>query len=227
MDQALNMLTDLRLLPCLSGLKDDDLDVISRMAKVIRYKKNEVIFEETERARFFFVVISGSVKLYKTSPQGKELLIRIMRQGDYFCCAPLYCGTYLVNAMAVEESTLIVLPAEEFKKMLSMDLSSTGVKIISSLCSRVRYLSDLVENITFKDVEERISLCLLKLIEEKGTTESIVNLSITHQELASMTGTVREVVSRIMARLRKEGVIVESTAKGFRIDKTKLLSLIR
>lgn len=227
MDQALNMLTDLRLLPCLSGLKDDDLDVISRMAKVIRYKKNEVIFKETERARFFFVVISGSVKLYKTSPQGKELLIRIMRQGDYFCCAPLYCGTYPVNAMAVEESTLIVLPAEEFKKMLSMDLSSTGVKIISSLCSRVRYLSDLVENITFKDVEERISLCLLKLIEEKGTTESIVNLSITHQELASMTGTVREVVSRIMARLRKEGVIVESTAKGFRIDKTKLLSLIR
>lgn len=114
MDQALNMLTDLRLLPCLSGLKDDDLDVISRMAKAIRYKKNEVIFEETERARFFFVVISGSVKLYKTSPQGKELLIRIMRQGDYFCCAPLYCGTYPVNAMAVEESTLIVLPAEEF-----------------------------------------------------------------------------------------------------------------
>lgn len=111
--------------------------------------------------------------------------------------------------------------------MLSMDLSSTGVKIISSLCSRVRYLSDLVENITFKDVEERISLCLLKLIEEKETDKSIVNLSITHQELASMTGTVREVVSRIMARLRKEGVIVESTAKGFRIDKTKLLSLIR
>lgn len=227
MDQALNVLTDLRLIPCLSGLKDDDLDVISRMTKVIRYKKNEVIFEEAERARFFFVVISGSVKLYKTSPQGKELLIRVMKGGDYFCCASLYCGTYPVNAIAAEESTLILLPAEEFKKLLSMDLSSIGVKIISSLCSRVRYLSDLVENITFKDVEERISLCLLKLIEEKETDKSIVNLSVTHQELASMTGTVREVVSRIMTRLKKEGVIVESTAKGFKIDKTKLLRLIR
>lgn len=224
MDQALNVL---RLIPCLSGLKDDDLDVISRMTKVIRYEKNEVVFEEAERARFFFVVISGSVKLYKTSPQGKELLIRVMKRGDYFCCTSLYCGTYPVNAIAAEESTLILLPAEEFKKMLSMDLSSIGVKIISSLCSRVRYLSDLLENITFMDVEERIILCLLKLIEEKETDKSIVNLSVTHQELASMTGTVREVVSRIMARLKKEGVIVESTAKGFRIDKTKLLMLIR
>lgn len=69
----------MRLIPCLLGLKDDDLDVISRMTKVIRYKKNEVIFKETERARSFFVVISGSVKLYKTSPQGKELLMRNLK----------------------------------------------------------------------------------------------------------------------------------------------------
>lgn len=59
---------------------------------------------------------------------------------------------------------VILLPAEEFKKMLSKDLSGIGVKIISSLCLRVRYLSDLLENITFKDVEKRIILCLLKLI---------------------------------------------------------------
>lgn len=98
--------------------------------------------------------------------------------------------------------------------MLSMDLSSIGVKIISSLCSRVRYLSDLLENITFKDVEERISLCLLKLIEETETDKSIVNLSVTHQELGSMTGTVREVISRIMTRLKKKVLLLKALLKA-------------
>ncbi len=226
MSQVSNALPELRLLPCLSGLKDDDLDVIGRMARLRVCKKNEVIFEEGERARFFFIVITGSVKLYKTSPQGKELLIRVMRQGDYFCCAPLYCGTYPVNAITMDESTLIVIPADEFKELIGGSVSSVGLKIISSLCSRVRYLSDLVENITFKDVEERIILSLLKLAEEKETDESVVNLTITHQELASMTGTVREVVSRTMSRLRKEGIIVESTVKGMRVNKAKLLTLL-
>lgn len=226
MSQVFDVLPELRLLPCLSGLKDDDLDIIMRMARVKRFKKNEVIFEETESARFFFIVITGSVKLYKTSPQGKELLIRIMKQGDYFCCAPLYCGTYPVNAMTVDESTLIVIPSEEFKELISGGVSGVGLKIISSLCSRVRYLSDLVENITFKGVEERIILCLLKMAEEKETVEDIVNLSVTHQDLASMTGTVREVVSRTISRLKKEGIIVESTARGFKVNRPRLLSLL-
>lgn len=226
MSQVIDALPELRLLPCLSGLKDDDLGIIGRMARIRRYKKNEVIFEESERANFFFIVLSGSVKLYKTSPQGKELLIRVMRKGDYFCCAPLYCGTYPVNAMTVDESALIVIPAEEFKGLISGGLSSVGLKIISSLCSRVRYLSDLVENLTFKGVEERIILSLLKLAEEKESDEDIVNLSVTHQDLASMTGTVREVVSRTISRLKKDGIIVETTARGLRISKAKLLELL-
>ena len=219
-------LTELRSLPCLSGLKNDDLDVIVRIARIRRFKKNEVIFEESERANFFFIVLTGSVKLYKTSYQGKELLIKVMKHGDYFCCAPLYCGTYPVNAIAVDESTLIVIPAEEFKELIRGGLSSVGIKIISSLCSRVRYLSDLVENITFKGVEERIMLSLLKLAEEKETDNDIVELSVSHQDLASMTGTVREVVSRTMSRLKKEGVIQESTARGFKVSRSRLLRLL-
>lgn len=223
MSQVFDVLPELRLLPCLSGLKDEDLDIIMRMARVKRFKKNQVIFEETESARFFFIVITGSVKLYKTSPQGRELLLKIMKQGDYFCCAPLYCGTYHVNAITMDESTLIMIPSEEFKGLISGGMSGIGLKIISTLCSRVRYLSDLVENITFKGVEERIILCLLKMAEEKETVEDVVNLSVTHQDLASMTGTVREVVSRTMSQLKKENIILESTAKGFKVSKSRLL----
>jgi CRP/FNR family transcriptional regulator len=226
MNQVYDALPDLRLLPCLSGLRDDDLQAIERMARIRRCKKNEVLFEETEGAKFFFIVIKGSVKLYKTSSEGKELIIKIMRQGDYFCCAPLYCGIYPVNAITMEESDLIVIPSEDFRRLISAGISSMGLKIISSLCSRVRYLSDLVESISFKDVEERIIISLLKLAEEKGGNSNIISLSITHQELASMTGTVREVVSRTMSRLRKEGIILESTVKGIKVDRIKLLKLL-
>lgn len=226
MSQVSDVLPELKILPCLSGLKDDDIEIIGRMAILKRYKKNEVIFEETDSAKFFFIVITGSVKLYKTSPQGKELLIRVMKQGDYFCCAPLYCGTYHVNAMTVDESTLIVIPTDKFKELLSEGLSPMGMKIVSSLCSRVRYLSDLVENITFKGVEERIILSLQKLAEEKETGGDIVELSVTHQDLASMTGTVREVVSRTMSRLKREGIILESTARGLKVSRSGLLRLL-
>ncbi len=222
-----NVITDLKLLPCLSGLKDDDLGLIEKMARVRRFKKNEVIFEETEKANFFFIITSGSVKLYKASSSGKELLIKIMKQGDYFCCAPLYCGIYPVSAMAIEESNIIMIPSAEFKELISGGLSTMGLKIISSLCSRIRYLSDIIENITFKDVEERIVLSLFKLAEEKEDIGDIVNLKITHQELAAMTGTVREVVSRCMSRLKREGVILESTAQGLKVKKSRLLSMLK
>ncbi len=200
---------------------------MEQMARLKRISKNNILFEESEPVKFFFIVKQGTIKLYKTSKKGRELIVRIMNSGDYFCCAPLYTGgKYFVGAIAVEDSLLVTIPAEDFKKALRNEMTETGWKIISGLCNKIRYLSTLVEDITFKDVEERVITTLLRLAEERAPNAKVASLQLTHQDIASMTGTVREVVSRAMSRLKKEGVIVDSNVKGFKLDKERLLKLI-
>ncbi|MBI4848527.1 MAG: Crp/Fnr family transcriptional regulator [Nitrospirae bacterium] len=222
-----DMLDELRALPCLSGLKKDELSIIGEQVHIRAFLKNEILFRESDPASFLFVVKTGQVKLFKTSPEGRELSIKIMGPHEYFCCAPLYLdGKYPVSASAKEDSTVVVIPSKEFKDIIGVSANEMGLKIISGLCSRIKYLSGLVENLSFKDVEQRILMALLRLSEEKAPKDNIVSLSISHQDIASITGTVREVVSRIMSRLKKDGIVVDSSVKGFRIDKDKLNKIL-
>ncbi len=218
----------LRILPCLSGLGDEDLTVLSQKANLRRIAKNDVLFKESDEIKFFFVIREGAIKLFKTSKDGRELIIKMLKEGDYFCCAPLLTdGRSLVNAVAVENTTVVAIPEENFKEVIENGMSETGFKMLKGLCRRIKYLSGIIEDITFKDVEQRVALVLLRLAEERQPEEDgIVYLSVTHHDIASMAGTVREVVSRTMSRLKKEEVIMESAIRGLKIDKEKLKSFL-
>jgi CRP/FNR family transcriptional regulator len=228
MRPALEIIDELRILPCLSGLKNEELSPIGVKTYLKTFLKNEVLFRETDPVNFIFVVKSGSIKLFKTSTEGRELSIKLLGPSEYFCCAPLYLdGKYPVSAIAKEDSTVVVIPAKDFKNMLSLSVNEMGMKIITGLCSKIKYLSGLVENLSFRDVEQRIMLALSKLAGEKSPDSNIVPLAVTHQDIASMTGTVREVVSRTMLKLKKDKIIVDSSARGFKVDKEKLSNLLK
>jgi CRP/FNR family transcriptional regulator len=218
----------LRVLPCLTCLDAQDLDVIGQSSNERRIPKNSVIFRESDPVRFFFIVRSGSIKLFKMSPEGRELIVKIIGPGDYFCCAPLYAGErYFVSSVALEDSSLIVIPSDDFKERVCGSMGDMGLKVVAGLCGRIRYLSNLIEDLTFKDVEQRLIAALLRLADEKSPEENIVSLSLTHQDIASMIGTVREVVSRTMSKLKKDGGVIESTIRGFTLDRTILSNLLR
>lgn len=219
---------NLRVLPCLSALGDEDLALIGGKAFAKKFAKNEVIFSESDTMKFFFVIRSGAIKLFKTSKEGREIVVKIMGPGEFSCCAPLYEGGRLfMNAVAIEDSVVVMIPADNFKEMLNSSISPMGLRIIAGLCNRIKYLSNLVEDLTFKDVEQRIILTLLRLAEGKSPEENIVTLAVTHQDIASMTGTVREVVSRTMAKFKKDGIITDSSTKGFKINKDSLSHLLK
>lgn len=145
-----------------------------------------------------------------------------MREGDYFCCAAAFSSErYFVNAVANEDSTIITIPIISFKNRLFSKIDPLLMKLIKGLCNRIRYLSCIVEDLTFMNVEQRVGHLLLRISHELSGEDEI-ELNLTHQEIASMVGTVREVVSRVMSKLKREGVIIESTVRGFRISKKKL-----
>lgn len=218
-----NLINDLKVLPCLSLFTKKDLALIEEDLEIKNIKKNEIIFSESEPVKDIFILKDGSVKLFKTSSDGRELVIRIMREGDYFCCAAaLSSEKYFVNASAIEDSTIVTLPLTVFKKKLLGKVDPLTMKLIKVLCNRIRHLSSVIEEITFMNVEHRIANLLLKFAEECDKVDEF-ELDLTHQEIASMVGTVREVVSRIMSRFRKEGIILDSNGRGFKISKQRLL----
>lgn len=218
---------ELKHFPCLSGLKDKELHLIAMIASLKKFSRNEYLFRISEPVRSFFIMREGTVKLFKTSSDGRELVIKIMHSGNYFCSAPIYGGGYYsVNAKVLEDSSIIIIPALEFKTLIKREIGELGLSIILGLCEKIRHLSNFIEELSFNNVEQRIAKAILNMAEERKPHENIVALAITHQEIASITGTVREVVSRIMLKFKKNGIIVESGVRGFKINKDRLSSII-
>jgi len=226
MSPTAEIIHDLKALSCLSVLNDSELLLIGHEAEVRFFSRNDMIFSEMDHVEFFFTVRAGSVRLFKTSREGRELVIRIMNPGDHICCASIFGeGGHYVNAVAMSETTLTIIPADKFREMFE-GVSGISLKIIAGLCSKIKVLSDLLADVAFNDVEQRVIKTLLRLSDEKEPTGNDINLALTHQEIASMTGTVREVVSRTMSVLRKNGAISDGPANGFMVDKVKLSFLI-
>ncbi|KWT85903.1 Crp/Fnr family transcriptional regulator [Candidatus Magnetominusculus xianensis] len=210
----------LKVLPCLSRLGTEELKLIERKSYVKKIAKNDVLFSSSDELKFLYIIVSGAVKLFKASEEGREIVIKTMTAGEHFCCAPLYTDRkQVVNAIAIEETSVICIPAETFLEMVCNGLSGQGIKILQTLCARVQHLSKIVEDLTFKDVENRVLSCIIEMASEKSPSDNIVSLNVTHQEIASMTGSVREVVSRTMSKLKKAGIILERGVKEFKVDK--------
>ena len=168
----------------------------------------------------------GKIKLFKSSSEGRELIIRVIGNGELCGCESLFKdGRYLMSAVAEDGAEVIVLSAERFKEVFVSELGPAGLNLLESLSNCIRQLVGLIDDLAFKDVEMRILNKLYELTNEPQMSDT-VNIQLTHQDIASMVGTVREVVSRTMSRLKRKGVVVNSTVRGFRVDKQRLEQLL-
>lgn len=217
----------LKSIPCLADLDRERLEQLEQKACLKKIRKNELIFKESEPAKSIFVVKSGLVKLFKTSEEGRELVIEIMERGDHFCFAPMYLGrNFSANAQAIEESYVITINATDFKSVINRETSELGQKVIAGLCRKIEHLTMMIEDIAFNNIEQRISRAMLNLINGRNHSENIVTIEISHKEIALMTGTVREVVSRTIGKLKKHGIIIKTGVRHLKINRERLVSFI-
>ncbi len=220
------IIVNLKKLTFLAGLSEENLNKLAEFAEKRRLFKNELLFEEGDRVGALFLVSEGKIKLFKSSSEGRELIIRIIGSGEICGCESLFKdGRYLMSAVAEEGAEVIVLSAERFKEVFVSELGPAGLNLLESLSNCIRQLVGLIDDLAFKDVEMRILNKLYELTNEPQMTDT-VNIQLTHQDIASMVGTVREVVSRTMSRLKRKGVVVNSTVRGFRVDKQRLEQLL-
>ncbi len=188
------------------GLAEEHLDEIEKIAVKKNYKRGEPIFFEGDPGTGFYMVISGKVKIFKMSLSGKEQILHIFGPGEPFGEVPVFHDQpFPANATALEKSSLIFFSRKDFVEIVHT-MPSLVMNMLAVLSMRLRRFTTQIENLSLKEVPERLAGYLLYLTEEQGNTQT-VKLQISKGQLASLLGTIPETLSRIFARMSDEGLI--------------------
>jgi CRP/FNR family transcriptional regulator, dissimilatory nitrate respiration regulator len=199
-----------------SGLNDSDLSTLSRLALNRQFSRDATIFREGREAQGFFILLGGSVKLTKSSPDGKEYILRLVNPGETFGeAAVLAEAGYPVTAIALEDCQTLYFPKADFLHLLSA--SPTLARNMLATMSRLLFhLTRQLEDLSLKEVSSRLARYILEqCLEIHGRIDEglTLELTITKTHLASYLGTISETLSRTLARLKSLGPIAEDKGR--------------
>jgi CRP/FNR family transcriptional regulator len=188
-----------------AGLSEAEVQALRQRAVERRFAPEEMLFWEGEPCAGIFVIVQGTVKIFKTSPGGREMMLALETAPSTVAELPLFDGgPYPASVRAVEPVVSLFINKNDFQQVCRQ-YPDVALKVLAVVGRRLRHLVAVVEAMTFGSVTQRLARLLLDASQQAGSDE--FDLPITHQELASRLGTVREVVSRNLARFRAEGLI--------------------
>lgn len=198
-----------------SGLDDQELETLSKIVKQKTFNKGDIIFFDTEPYLGFYITITGLVKIYKISKDGKEHILHLISSYNTFAEVPLFENfneifedsfRYPANAMAIEDDTRVILiPARQFRELLESN-TKICIKMVSGFAKRLRHLNHHIEELTLKDVTKRVAGYILTEQNKKKDNDSI-SLNISKNDLAAYLGTIPETLSRTLKKLQDEDMI--------------------
>lgn len=191
------------------GLSKTHLQTLAKIALPKVYKKKQLLFLEKTEGHFIYLLCFGLIRLYKTDDKGREIDIRLIHPGEVFGEVILFEQKhYPVSAIALKESDILLFPRNDIICMLENEEFRND--FIGMLMKKLRYLTGRIYQLTARDVEERFFHFLTEHFGERD--EYIITFS--KQDLAKAIGTHPETLSRLVARLKKEGIL---TWEGKRI----------
>lgn len=194
----------LRSLPYFVTLSTEEIEQIQKEVRELSFPKKGIIFLEGESCLGLYVVKSGRVRIYKSSPEGREQVLLIAEPGDSFNDVPVFDGgSNPASGSALEPATVYLIPKETLLSIMAS--CPTGLAIIKVLAVRLRHMTTMVEDLSFRSVVSRVAKMLLDLAVVEGGEAPIVRL--TQDEMAAMVGSVRDVVSRALRSLERAGII--------------------
>lgn len=195
------------------------------------YGPGHVLFTAGEPCRGLYIVQTGRVKIFRTSPSGREQVLHSEGPGRPIAELPLLDGgPYPASAMTEVESRLVFLPRGEFESLYRAN-PDVAEAVIRELGKRLRHLVQVTETLAFRDVAARLASFLAGFAEQHGeaTPEgTVIALDRTREELSQELGTARESVSRALKQLTEKGLIEPLTRTRMRIpDVARLRTLGR
>ena len=206
---------DVASIPLFEGLPDEEIRQLSAIAAERSFRRGESIFMEGDKGEGFHVVLSGRVKVFKLSMEGKEQTLHLFGPGEPFGEVALFAGRrFPANAEAMEESRVLFFPREAFAGLIREN-PSVAMNLLALMSVRLRRFAALIEDLSLKEVPGRLSAYLLYL-SRQGQGGQDLALDVTKAQLASLLGTIPETLSRILGRMSRQGLI-ESDGRRIRI----------
>ena len=174
------------------------------------FTKGQMILLEDDLGQTFFVIGGGSVKITRLSDDGREVILAMLGESDFFGEMSLLDGAgRSANVVALEASEVLTLARNDFLEILQ-DYPKISISLLEELTQRIRKSDQQIESLSLSDVEQRIGITLIRLAEELGTIKRgsvrIKNLPY-QQDIANMAGTSRETVSRTFKLLEEKGLV--------------------
>jgi CRP-like cAMP-binding protein len=198
----------LRTVPLFSKLRDSDLELLAGLLTPRDYARNRVILFAHDPCDAFYVVLSGQVKVMLIAEDGREVVLSLVRQGDFFGeMALMDDEPYSSSAIAMEESRLLVLHRDNFRRCIQ-EMPGMSFGLLRALCGRLREADHKIGGLMLLDVAGRVSHLILEMAAQVGS-DLVPNVP-THQVIAQMVGSSRETVTRTISSLTTQGYISTS-----------------
>lgn len=200
----------LKSVPIFSELDPERIRQISLRGSRRFYKKDAVILHENETGSALFVIISGSVKVSRASDDGKEIILTILNESDFFGEMAILDGlNRSANVTAIEESELFMIQRVDFLNLLQEN-SEISIALLQELARRLRSSDMKIKSLSLRDSEGKVAAVILQLADDVGKIRrgkvEIDRLPFQH-DLANMAGTSRETISRTIHSFAKRGLI--------------------
>ena len=199
------------------GLADEQLADLSSVFRRKSFPIGSFIITEGSGGDLLFVLNRGAAKVTRESEEGREVIFAFLKEGDVFGELSILDGRERsANVVALEETEVYILERNEFLKVMVRYPALSG-QLLQELARRIRASDRQIEYLALKDSESRVLLALGRLAGETGIAEKhhyVMELKLPmQQDLASMAGTSRETVSRVLKSLEQKGMITRSVGK--------------
>jgi len=207
------------------ALSDAEFKELEPYLSTSRYKKKETIFSEGEPPEWFYLVLTGKVKITKLSHEGKEIILEVISPTDIFGGVAVIKGfPYPANAVAMEDSEVLKISRKNLMRLVDR-FPNLMYCIAMQLGDRMKSSYDSLKNIALERVESRIAALLLKLAGKVGVgtkAGTLIDMRLTKQDVADMVGTTVETSIRTFSKFKKQGLVGESDGRFVILNKDEL-----
>ena len=206
-----------------SHLTQEEIEDLNYIKSCNFHKRGEIIYHEGNRPTGVYCVSKGIIKLYKTGIEGKEQIIRFAKKGDIIgyrsiLSSELACTT----AKVIEEVNLCFIPSEAWLKILHHN-NEFSLDVMRFACTELGKANSFITDIAQKNVRERLAEILLLLNDDFGLDEDgVLQISLTREEIANITGTATESAIRLLSEFKEDKMIALNGRKITILDEKRL-----
>jgi CRP-like cAMP-binding protein len=209
-------------------MPDDDVDALLSQAVSKRIGPGEAFFEQGAPATHFFFLVNGRLKVTQVTPDGQQIIVRVVHPGDLFGFArALRRSDYPGTAIGVTESLAICWPTDLWPQFIDRS-PHVAVSALNTIGQRLEEAHTRIREMSTEEVERRVAHTVIRLSSQAGRAERggiRIDFPISRQDIAEMTGTTLHTVSRILSAWESHGIVEGGRQKLFVKDLARLQAL--